>query len=313
MKRVLIIGANGQDGVHLRRQLLGHECEIWSISRDKLWKEQAMESLDFSILDRTAVDHFFQTHPPDELYYLAAYHHSSQDRSLVGESELWANSMRVHVDGWRNCLEALSRHAPSCRAFYAASSHLFGKPLHSPQNEETPFQPESTYGLTKLYGVELARYFRRRGCFISVGILYNHESPQRAPQFVSQKIVKGLCEVVRGQSNQIELLNLSAQVDWGYVPDFVEAMRLILQHDKPDDYVVATGELHSVGEFAQQACAKLGLNFSLVVKESGGALPSSFSPAITLRGDNSKLRRATGWKPKINFSQMVDKLLSERI
>jgi GDPmannose 4,6-dehydratase len=307
MKVAMIVGAAGQDGRLLADMLARKSYSVIRVTRNRLAGPDAKADGPFDVLNRTGVIEAMRAFQPDELYYLAAYHHSAQDNILLDSRQLWERSFSVHVDGWLNCLEAIVDCMPSCRAFYAASSLVFGEPPCMPQNEETPLNPRCVYGITKLAGLHSARFYRHRhGLFASAGILYNHESPLRKETFLSKKIISGLLRVKNGEQDAITLGDLSVAVDWGYAPDYVDAMHRILQLGKPDDFVIATGETHQVSQFAGIVCDVLGLDVSMVVREDRSILARRVSQLI---GDAGKLRTATGWRPSVTFREMILELL----
>lgn len=297
MSRCAIIGHKGQDGRLLGESLQQQGHTVIGVGRG-----------DLDLLDVAAVKAFLRTERPDHLYYLAAYHHSSEDRVEISEAELFRLSFDTHLHGLVGCLEGIRQAAPKARLFYAASSHIFGQPEDSPQTELTPFQPQNIYGISKAAGIEACRYYRRtHGTHAACGILYNHESPYRSANFVSQKIIRGALAIARAESDHLTLGNIDAAIDWGYAPDFVEAMTRILALDSAEDFIVATGQTHTVGEFAEQAFAALGLNWRKHVKVNPSLLTKTQSLLV---GDSAKLRNATGWQPTIGFSEMVLYLLN---
>ncbi len=210
------------------------------------------------------------------------------------------------MTSWVNVLDALRRHAPACRAFYAGSSHMFGRPAVSPQNETTPFAPRSPYAITKVAGAHVAALYRDRGMHVSVGILYNHESALRGPQFVSQRIVRGAKRAANDRTFELVLGDLSAVVDWGWAPDYVDAMVRILAQPAPDDYVVATGTPHSVQDFVASAFACAGVDWRSRVVEDPTIVKTK---ALPLVGDSTKLRARTAWAPTVTFEEMVKQLV----
>jgi GDPmannose 4,6-dehydratase len=295
----VIVGAHGQDG-----RLLGDRLERAGRSIIRLGRG------DIDLLNPAAGVALVQRHHPRTVYYLAAHHHSSEDPLGDADAELLRKSFDVHVTGLVNILEAMRRCSPSTRLFYAASSHVFGQSDQPLQNELTPLNPTCAYGITKTAGVHCCRYYRNtRGLFASVGILYNHESPYRSPKFVSQKIIRGARAIASGRQDQLILGDLSARVDWGYAPDYVEAMRGILELPKADEFVIATGESHSVQEFVEIVFAALGLDWRRHVRENAAQITKQ---RRNLSGDASKLKRATGWQPTVSFRQMVEHLLTGR-
>jgi len=243
---------------------------------------------------------------PDEVYYLAAVHHAAEE-NRGGDLDLFGKSFDVNVRGMLNFLEAIRKRSPGTRLFYAASSHIFGRARTSPQDEQTPVEPACIYGITKATGLQCCRFYRQRhGVFAAVGILYNHESPYRRPEFVSQKIVRGALAIRDGRQSKLVLGDLDAQVDWGYAPDYVDAMTRILGHAAPEDFIVATGQLHSVREFAAAAFGRLGLDWAKYV-EVDSSLVGKQKRALV--GNADKLRSLTGWRPSVTFDQMVGLLI----
>lgn len=313
MKTALVIGSGGQDGTLISRQLLAAGFQVFGLTRGG-WSRSTPPlppGLPATVENREALERCMQVILPDEVYYLAAFHHSSEETVVEDTPALLAKSIAVHVNGFVNVLEALARTKADARTFYAASSHVFGEPGASPQDEFTPFAPVSLYGITKSAGVEVARYYRRRGLHVSTGILYNHESPLRAEKFVTQRIVRGAIRAARAKSRGdvplLELGNLSARVDWGWADDYVAAMRRIVSHPSADDYVVATGTTHTIEQFCDIAFTQVGLSYRDWVRERPGRLTRR--PPPTLVGDATRLRRATGWEPTLSFEQMVGELV----
>ena len=238
---------------------------------------------------------------PDEVYYLAARHHSSEEHP--DEASELRECTKVHLLGFVNVLDGLRRHAPGCRVFYASSSHNFGQPTRATQDESTPFSPRNPYAVTKVAGVHTCRLYRERyGMHVSVGILYNHESPLRGPRFVSQRIARGARQAASDPAFRLKLGSLSAVVDWGYAPDYVDAMVRIVADPRPDDYVIATGQPHTVRDFVEAAFGFMGLDWRAHVEESPAV---AATPQGTLVGDSSKLRTRTGWAPTVSFEEMV--------
>lgn len=290
MKRVLVVGSAGQDGRILIEQLRGVD-EVTAIDRGD----------STNVLDFDSIAELVRARAPDQIYYLAAHHHAAEDVQEPTPVLLRA-SYDVHVVGLTNLLEATERHAPACRTFYASSSHVFGAPSSPTQNELTPIAPVGVYGITKVMGMLVARLYRRRGLFVSCGILYNHESVLRGTSFVSQKIAAAARAKTR-----VRLGRLDAIVDWGFADDTVRAMRSILAHSVADDFVVATGEPHTVRDFAAAAYAAVALDWRAYVDEDATVLHKE---QATLVGDSQKLRDATGWRPSITFEEMVGKLVA---
>lgn len=295
MSRALVIGAHGQDGTLLTSLLSSLD-----------WKVDAIGKEDFDVCRpdtvKTVIARGYQ-----HIYYLAAFHHSSQDSAVISHRELYEQSAEVHVTGLINVLEAVHALSPTSKIFYAASSLVFGSPAREPQNEDTPFAPLCIYGITKTSGIQLCRFYRRKYCvFASSGILFNHESPLRQHKFVIPKIIRSAIAISRGSPEKLPLGDLSARVDWGYAPDYVDAMYRILCLEQPEDFVIATGETHSVQEVVEIVFHALGLDWRDHVLESPTILTRQ---RTALRGDIAKLQKATAWRPSLDFKQMILSLL----
>lgn len=240
---------------------------------------------------------------PDGVFYLAAVHGSSQQNDS-DEAELLSDSLSINVAGLGNFLEPARE--VGVRIFYAATSMVFGESHAVMQTEKSALRPRTVYAITKATGLELCRYYRARGTAASCGILFNHESPLRKPHYVSQKIARGAVDIARGRLDKLVLGNLAARVDWGYANDFVDAMIRIAESPKADDYIVATGETHSVAEFAEIAFSAVQLDWRDHVTESTAILSRINHP---LCGDASKLRKKTEWRPSVSFAEMVTLLV----
>jgi GDPmannose 4,6-dehydratase len=308
MKISLIVGAAGQDGRHLSALLQARGDHVIGVARTGCTSSQrgALPALD--VVEREQVARFLSAHKPDEIYYLAGVHHAAES----AERDPWQFLRRtsdVHVTGLANFLEAMERQHRAARLFYAASSRVFGSPASSPQDERTPLAPLCLYGITKAAGVSLCRFCRsERGLHCSVGILYNHESALRPLPFVSRKIVQAAVDIKLGASRKLVLGSLSAAVDWGAAEDYVEAMTRILALDQPEDFVVASGTLHTVRQLVEAAFAAVELPWQPHVTEDATLL-SAARPAVPLVGNAARLREATGWRPSIEFAAMVGRMV----
>jgi len=309
VRNALIIGAGGQDGRLLARFLLNRDYAVRGWIRTESAVPMPCECAFVDILEPALVEAELRKSAPDEIYYLAAFHHATEDVIALSAAEVLRRSFDVHVLGLLNVLQAMEECCPRARLFYAASSHVFGIPESEWQNEETPINPNSAYGISKAAGLQCCRLYRReKGVFAATGILFNHESSLRKPSFLSQKIVRGAWRAQRDPAYKLMLGNLDARVDWGYAPDYVDAMFRILQLPKANDFVVASGDLHTVREFAHAAFAALGLDWRQHVETDSRLLNKISHP---LRGDSGKLRAATGWAPTIGFAEMVERLVYE--
>lgn len=309
-KTAFITGITGQDGSHLAEYLLSLGYEVHGLVRRVALEEPSRRMGRIAHLsDRItlhpgnlesypSIFHIFSKHRVDECYHLAA-------QSFVAESfSDGFSTMQTNIDGTHHVLAALRELQPECRFYFAGSSEMFGKVKKVPQCENTPFHPRSPYGISKVAGFHLAMNYREAyNMFCCSGILFNHEGPRRGYEFVTRKITSGAARIKLGLASELRLGNLEAKRDWGHAADYVRAMHLMLQHPTPDDYVIATGEVHSVREFCELAFAELGLDYQQYVKAEAGL----FRPAEVdlLLGDPSKARRVLGWAPTRNFRQLV--------
>ena len=321
MKTVAILGHRGQDGTFLTAQCraLGHT--VVGVDREggevlPPNQEGSARGADgFGPLDLgngAEVAAFLQRYRPDFLFYLVAHHHSSDERR-EGVSELLGKSFATHVMGWLNVLEEMKGHAPSCRAVYAASSRVFGGVAEGcRQDELTKFEPRCVYGITKVAGVETGRMYREQhGLHVSHAFLYNHESELRTPKFLSQRLC--LAAVAAADSKDAGrvatrevVADLSAVTDWGYAPDYVDAMWRMAGLPESSDFIVASGEAHTVADFASEAFAAVGLDYrDHVVEDKSRA----FTAQPRRVGDATKLRQKTGWTPSLSFSGLVKRMV----
>ncbi|MDR3553442.1 MAG: GDP-mannose 4,6-dehydratase [Syntrophobacteraceae bacterium] len=310
MKRALIVGASGQDGRLLGELLLSKGYLVHGLTRIAPSADLPWECSQINILDSTDVDACLGKTRPDEIYYLAAFHHSAQDKISMSVRDLFQRSFDVHVYGLTNFLETIKTKFPMTRLFYASSSHVFGLPSQEKQTESTPVIPISPYGISKAAGMACCRHYREHGSIhASAGILYNHESNLRNVEFLSRKITDGIGKIMHNRDHKIILGDLNARVDWGYAPDYVEAMLQIVQMPYADDYIIATGESHSVEEFVEKAFECVGLDWRNHVEEDSQILWNKRLGG-PLVGDSTKLRQSTGWMPTVTFAEMVCKLVN---
>jgi GDPmannose 4,6-dehydratase len=318
MKRALITGITGQDGSYLAEFLLEKGYEVHGIVRrvaiedpvHRLWRilpvKDTIHLHAASLESLPSIYRVLQAVGPHECYHLAA-------QSFVAYSfEDEFSTLNANINGTHHVLAALRDVVPHCRLYFAASSEMFGKVEQIPQNESTPFHPRSAYGISKVAGYHLVRNYREAyGLFACSGILYNHESPRRGYEFVTRKISSHAARIKLGLAKELQLGNLEAKRDWGHAREYVQAMWLMLQQEEPDDYVIATGEQHSVREFAQVAFAHLGLDYRDYVKIN----PQFLRPADvdTLLGDASKAKKELGWSHKISFQALVHEMVDEDV
>jgi len=310
-KVALITGVNGMDGSHLADFLLDKKYTVYGVERRSSSKnrtntkhlEGKITFLQGDLTDQNSLLRCLKESNPTEIYNLAA-------QSFVGES--WntpEHTSEVTGLGVLRMLEAVREFNPKIKFYQASSSEMFGRMVENPAKETTPFYPRSPYGVSKLYGHWITKNYRESyNMFACSGILFNHESEKRGIEFVTRKISDGVARIKLGLSDHITLGNLDAERDWGYAPDYVEAMWLMLQQDTPDDYVIATGEKHSIRDFLDIAFKCIGINnWDSYIKQD----PRFMRPAEVdvLRGDYTKAKTQLGWEPKTPFNKLVKKMV----
>ena len=310
-RRAIIVGSTGQDGKLLKHLLSSKQYDVIGVRRPgKVPPLGDADGIPLNIENPTAVSKLISDAQPDEVYFLAAHHHSSEENP-GDEVELFRLSTEVHLTALVAFLEAIRSKCPRTRLFYAASSHIFGSVSGYLQDESTPINPQTIYGITKAAGLFACRRYRNfHGVFVAAGILYNHESPLRNIRFVSKKIVAGVAGIKRGLLGQIVLGDLDASSDWGYAPDYVDAMHRMLQLGSADDFIVATGESHTVREFADAAFTYAGLDYRRFV-ETDPALVQRRMPRLV--GNPSKFVAASGWRPSVGFRELVQRLVQHEL
>jgi GDPmannose 4,6-dehydratase len=306
MPRALITGVTGQDGSYLADFLLERGYEVFGMVRrtstinfDRIRHLQdRIKIVRGDLLDEVSLISILRENDPDEIYNLAAQSFvptSFEQPVLTGE---------FTGLGVTRVLDAIRIVNHAVRFYQASSSEMFGKVRETPQRESTPFYPRSPYGAAKVYAHWMTVNYRESyGLFACSGILFNHESPRRGIEFVTHKITLAAARIKLGLADELRLGNLDAQRDWGYAPDYVRAMWLMLQQDNPDDYVIATGETHTVRQFCQEAFGHLGLDWEKYVVVD----PKLYRPAEVdlLVGDYGKAKRVLGWEPAVNFKELV--------
>lgn len=310
MKNALITGITGQDGSYLAELLISKGYKVYGLKRRTATPNYGniqhildkVELIPGDLTDMPSLLNAIKISDPDEVYNLAA-------QSFVGESWGQANyTGQVTALGAANMLEAVRLVKPDARFYQASSSEMFGKVLETPQTETTPFYPRSPYGAAKVYGHWMTVNYRESyGMFACSGILFNHESPRRGLDFVTRKITDAVAKIKLGKQKELRLGNLEAKRDWGFAGDYVEAMWLMLQQDIPDDYVIATGETHTVKEFVEIAFKYAGLDWRKYVIQD----PKFMRPAEVdlLLGDPEKAKKKLNWKPRISFEKLVTMLV----
>jgi GDPmannose 4,6-dehydratase len=305
-RTALITGITGQDGSYLAEFLLDKGYRVCGMTRRASTENfqriehlrDRIELIQGDLLDSASLRQVLETTRPDEIYNLAA-------QSFVPTS--WQQPVltaEFTAVGVTRLLEAMKQICPQARFYQASSSEMFGKVRETPQRETTPFYPRSPYGVAKVYGHFITVNYRESyNLFACSGILFNHESPRRGLEFVTRKITHGVARIKLGLANELRLGNLQAKRDWGYAGDYVRAMWLMLQQPTPDDYVIGTGETHSVQEFVEIAFDHAGLDWRKHVVVD----PQFYRPAEVelLLADSSKARRVLNWEPQVNFEQLV--------
>ena len=311
MKTAFITGINGMDGSHLADFLLTKDYEVFGMERrtstpnrtNTSHLEDKITFLNGDLTDQNSLLRCLKECNPDEVYNLAA-------QSFVGES--WntpEHTSEVTGLGVLRILEAIREYNPKIKFYQASSSEMFGRMVENPAKESTPFYPRSPYGVSKLYGHWITKNYRESyGMFACSGILFNHESERRGIEFVTRKISDGVARIKLGLADHISLGNLEAKRDWGYAPDYTEAMWMMLQQDEPKDYVIATGETHSIKDFLTEAFNHIGISdWSKYIKQD----PRFMRPAEVdvLRGDYTSAKLDMGWEPKTSFKELVKKMV----
>jgi len=313
-KKALITGITGQDGSYLAEHLLGLGYEVHGIVRRVALEDPSRRFTRIAhLLDRLklhpaslesypSIFHVISRNQFDECYHLAA-------QSFVAESFADGfSTMNTNINGTHYMLAALRELQPGCHFYFAGSSEMFGKVREVPQRETTPFHPRSPYGISKVAGFELTRNYREAyGMYAASGILFNHESPRRGYEFVTRKTTSTVARIKVGLASELRLGNLDAKRDWGHAADYVRAMHLMLQQPEPDDYVVATGETHTVREFCEGAFAVAGLDYRDYVKVD----ELYYRPAEvdSLVGDASKARAVLGWEQRHTFAELIQEMV----
>jgi len=315
-RRALITGITGQDGSYLAELLLAKNYEVYGVTRrsssfnterlDAIYQDPHETNYRLRLFygdldDASSLNRILRDVRPDEVYNLGAQSHV---RVSFDVPEYTANTVAM---GTLRLLEAMRETGVTPRFYQASSSEMYGS-ARPPQDEKTPFEPRSPYAISKVFAHQMCRNYREAyGMHISCGILFNHESPRRGITFVTRKITRAAARIKHGLDKKLYLGNLDAKRDWGYAGDYVNAMWLMLQQDEPDDYVIATGESHTVREFLDIAFPMLGLDWKKHVEID----PRYFRPTEVdhLHGSPAKARRALGWKPRVGFRELVEMMV----
>ena len=311
-KRALITGITGQDGSYLTHLLLENGYEVHGLVRTGGGEIDSRGNLagvigrvklhPVSLEDSPGLSSVIGLVKPDECYHLAGQTFVSYDAARESAT------IRSNIDGTHALLSSVKREAPDCRFVFAGSSEMFGQVQQSPQNESTPFQPRSIYGITKVSGYHLVRYYRQtHRLHASTAILFNHESPRRGTQFVTRKITSGVARIRLGKQEKLTLGDLDARRDWGFAGDYVQGMWLMARQPVGDDFVLSTSQTHSVRELCDIAFAHAGLDYRdhVIVDPALLRPPEAFQ----LLGDSTKARTVLGWEARMPFSQIITSMV----
>jgi GDPmannose 4,6-dehydratase len=306
LKTALITGIRGQDGSYLSELLLGKGYRVVGTVHDpdlmvrdgSCHLSQKIEMVHDDLRDQDRLEGIFKEYRPTEVYNFASHSY------LAASFQQPMRSTEVTALGVTRILEAIRKICPAARFFQASSSEIFGKPKEVPQTETTPFHPRNPYGVSKVYSHLMTITYRENyGLFACSGILYNHESPRRSPEFVTRKVTRAAARIKKGLQRELRLGSLDARRDWGFAGDYVQAMWLMLQQAHPEDFVIATGETHSVRHLCEEAFSYLGLDYKEYVEHE----EEHFRPpeSIQLVGNPAKALRVLGWKPKLSFRELI--------
>ena len=318
VKKALITGITGQDGSYLSELLLKKNYKVYGIVRrvaledetHRLWRiKHLLDKIELksaSLESYASIVKIIQKVRPDEIYHLGA-------QSFVAYSfEDEFSTLNTNINGTHYILSAIKDFSPKTKFYFAGSSEMFGKVQKSRQDENTRFYPRSAYGISKVAGFELTRNYREAyNIFACTGILFNHESPKRGFEFVTRKISSSVAKIKLGKQNYLYLGNINAKRDWGHARDYVKAMWLMLQQRKPQDFVIGTGKMHSVKDFAKLAFSTAGLNYKRYIKFNKELLRPA--EVDTLRANYNKANKLLKWKPTVKFEQLVKEMVLEDI
>jgi GDPmannose 4,6-dehydratase len=315
VKKALITGITGQDGSYLAEFLLNKGYEVHGLVRKKTYtNKKKLKNIKYvqenlilhqgKASDCLTIFKLFSEIQFDECYHLSGV--SFVDYSL----ENIRQTMEANFNSTSCLLNAITQVNKNCKLFFAGSSEMFGEPSVTPQTEETPFNPKTIYGISKVSSYFLLKQYRKKeNIFTCTGFMYNHESPRRGDEFVTKKIITSAIKIKKGLQKELYLGNLDVQRDWGYAPDYVDAMWQIMQQKTPDDYIISTGKLHSVREFVQMVFSYLGMNYLDYIKIDPNLFREGEKKALC--GDSAKIKRVTNWRASKKLKQTVEQIMKD--
>ena len=310
MKKAIIIGVSGQDGTLLKKYLKNKNYTIIGIGNVKKEAQNSNKIELWDILNKQSMKELFSKVKNSEVYYLAAHHHSSeQNLNKVDFCELIQQSFKVHVEGLINVLNAIYEKKSNSRVFYASSSLIFSGRNGKMQNETTPIEPQEAYGISKATGGMIAREFREKlGVYVSTGILYNHESALRNNQFLTRRVIETAYRISKGSHEKCIIGNLKAEVDWGYAPDYVKIFHSVLQLEKPEEFIIASGKLIKIEAFVKAVFKYFNLNWKDHVVESNDVI---YRKSKTKCGSINKLNKFIKNIPSYSLSKFTELLIKD--
>ena len=308
MQRAIILGSSGQDGTILYNKLETLGYNIVGLTKNKSTSTLTdYDSLDFNITNEQDIYQLIKEFKPTQVYHLSAYQHSSSEIIKDKECDIFNNSFEINTKSLQIMLESLSLFSKDTSLFYAASSSIYANSDTDIQTEETPYSPIDYYGISKVAGIHLCEYYRKNADLnIAVGIMYNHESIYRKRKFVSYKIIKHALEIANNKRDELILGNLEAKVDWGSAKDYVDAMHLLAKNNISDNFIIASGTMHSVEDFVSIVFDHLGLNHREYVRVNSNLIQKNNR---NLCGDISKIKNTINWEPKIKFKDMIIEMI----
>ena len=308
MKNIIITGISGQDGSYLKKYLLKKDYNIIGIDYKDIHHESQtprLTNIKANITEYNSINTIIQQYRPIQIYHLAALHESSEKKT--NQYINFNESLNVNFISTMNILNSILKTSPETKVFFASSSQIFGEQKQLLQDEESVFNPNNIYGLSKSFATQLCRYYRKYySLFISVGILYGHESPLRKDKFASKKIVKSAVEIKKGKRKKLILGNLDAKIDWGYAGDYVVAMYEILQQKQPTDYVISSGSISTIRDFVKMVFQYLDLEWEKYVEIDKSIIHFRKN---SFQGSNSKLLTNTGWNPTVNIKELAELMI----